>query len=75
MGTITPTEAREYLAGLALANEHEIEELRRTPVELKVRQICSLMSAAILHGDDAQREAEALKVRQRWAAFYQATRG
>jgi L-serine deaminase len=75
MSTITAAEAREYLAGLALANDHEIEELRRAPVELKLQQIWSLMSAAILHGDDARREAEALSVRERWAALYQATCG
>ena len=44
-------------------------------MELKLQQIWSLMSAAILHGDDAHREAEALRVRERWAALYQAMCG
>lgn len=75
MDTITAAEAREYLAGLARASDFEIEELRRAPVELKLRQIWSLMSASILQGDEAQREAGVLRVRERWAAIYQASRG
>jgi hypothetical protein len=71
---MTAAEVRQYLAGLALANDHEIEELRKAPVDLKLQQIWSLMSAAVLLGDDAEREADALAVRQRWEAFYQATR-
>jgi hypothetical protein len=74
MATTTAAEAREYLAGLALASDHEIEELRRAPLELKLRQIWSLMHAAILRGDDAHREAEVVRLRNRWAALYQAAR-
>jgi hypothetical protein len=38
-------EVRRYLAGLALANEYEIEELRKAPVELKLRQLWALMNS------------------------------
>jgi hypothetical protein len=69
---ITPAEVREYLAGLALANRFEIEELRKAPVELKLRQLWALMKSAHLFEDEAQREAEARAVRERWARLYRA---
>lgn len=72
MPPVSPTEVREYLAGLALANEFEIEELRRAPVELKLRQLWSLMRSADLFEDEAEREAEVRKVRERWARLYHA---
>jgi hypothetical protein len=68
----TPAETRDYLAGLALANQYEIEELRKTPVETKLRQIWALMGSAELFEDHALREAEVREVRRRWALLYQA---
>ncbi len=67
-----PKEAHKYLAGLALANTFEIEELRRAPIELKLRQLYTLMSAVDLFESQALREAEVNKVRGRWARLYQA---
>ena len=40
-GNVSPDEVRHYLAGLTLANAFEIEELRKAPVELKLRQLCA----------------------------------
>lgn len=64
--------AQAYLAGLALAGAFEIEELRRTPAELKLRQIWSLMTAASLLESDAQRQAEIAELRERWRLIRQA---
>jgi hypothetical protein len=72
MSTATPAEIRDYLAGLALANEFEIEELRKASAETKLRQLWALMKAAPLFEDTAQREAEAHGVRQRWDRLYRA---
>ncbi len=69
---MTLAEVRDYLAGLALANEFEIEELRKAPVELKLRQLWALMRSADLFADEAEREAEVRKVRERWARLYRA---
>lgn len=66
-------EMREYLAGLDRANEHEIEELRRTPPELKLRQLWALMTAAPLFGDAATREAEVSRIRERWVRLHELT--
>ncbi len=60
------TDVREYLAGLERASAFEIEELRRTPVALKLRQIESLMTAAALLEADGEREAGLAAVRDRW---------
>jgi hypothetical protein len=72
MCSITPTEIRDYLAGLALANEFEIQELRQASVETKLRQLWVLMGAAALFEDESQRETEVHDVRQRWARLYRA---
>jgi len=64
--------ARSHLAGLALANEFEIEELRTAPVELKLRQLWALMSSADLLDGTAERQAESERVRERWDRFFQA---
>jgi hypothetical protein len=71
---MSPEEARHYLAGLALANEFEIQELRNAPVELKLRQLWTLMTSAGLFDNGAQREAESRMVRERWVRLYQALR-
>ena len=72
MPSVSPEEVRRYLAGLALANEYEIEELRKAPLELKLRQLWALMSAAHLMEHDMQREAGARAVADRWARLYRA---
>ncbi len=60
------TDVRAYLAGLERASAFEIEELRSTPVALKLRQIGSLMTAAVLLETDVEREAGLAAVRERW---------
>lgn len=63
---MSPTAIQQYLAGLEAACAFEIEELRRTPVEIKVRQLASLMACADLFEDEAEREAGVAEVRERW---------
>jgi len=63
---VDPKHIREYLAGLELADVFEVEELRRTPIELKLRQIWSLMTSADLLDDEAGRESGIAEVRERW---------
>lgn len=72
MSSLDPRETREYLSGLKLANDFEIEELRRAPIELKVRQLWALMTAADLFEDEVLRDAEVRAVRERWARLYRA---
>lgn len=72
MSSLDPRETRQYLAGLKLANDFEIEELRRAPLELKVRQLWALMTSAGLFEDDAARSAEFRDVRERWGRLYRA---
>lgn len=74
MSSLSPEEVRQYLAGLALANEFEVQELRNAPVELKMRQLWTLMMSAELNVNSSQRAAEALEIRERWARLYQAFR-
>lgn len=69
---VTPKAVREYLAGLQQADAFEVEELRRTPVEVKLRQIWSLMTSADLLEKSAEREAGVTEVRERWRRLRQA---
>ena len=70
---MTPEQTRACLAGLKVANDFEIEELRKAPVELKLRQLWTLMNSEILFGKDDAREAKARDdVRRRWARLYKA---
>lgn len=72
MTVANPKSVRAYLAGLELAGAFEVEELRRTPIELKLRQIWSLMTSADLLQADAEREAGITEVRERWRRIRQA---
>ncbi|OGT80100.1 MAG: hypothetical protein A3H91_10130 [Gammaproteobacteria bacterium RIFCSPLOWO2_02_FULL_61_13] len=72
MTQVTPAEVRDYLAGLALASEYEIEELRNTPIETKLRQIWALMGSTALFEDSAQRGADHREIRERWARLHRA---
>lgn len=74
MSSMSPENARGYLAGLAIANEFEIQELRSAPVELKLRQLWTLMMSADLFENATQRETEVCKIRERWMRLYQALR-
>lgn len=69
---VNPKSVRDYLAGLKLADAFEVEELRRTPAELKLRQIWSLMTSAGLLENDTEREASVTEVRDRWKRIRQA---
>jgi hypothetical protein len=72
---MTPADVRRHMTALARANEFEIEELRRTPVELKLRQLWALMGSAHLFDDPAQREIDVRAVRERWSRLRQALCG
>ncbi|HEV2271515.1 MAG TPA: hypothetical protein VGR92_18860 [Steroidobacteraceae bacterium] len=73
MNRVNPKSVRDYLAGLELAGAFEVEELRRVPIELKLRQIWSLMTSADLLADDASRETGVNEVRERWRRIRQAS--
>ena len=72
MNGVSPKSVREYLSGLELAGVFEVEELRRTPIELKLRQIWSLMTSADLLEGEAERNAGIAEVRERWRRIRQA---
>jgi hypothetical protein len=71
----TPQSAADvqaWKARWAAINQREIEELRRMPVELKLKQLATLMFAAHLHEDDDTRSKGVAQVRARWVALRQA---
>ena len=75
MTSMTPTQARAYLKRWAIVNQFEIEELRRTPMELKLQQLSALMASRHLFAADSTREKGVRQVRMRWAKLRKALGG
>jgi len=75
MAAITPTEARAYFKRWELVKEIELVELRRTSMDVKLRQLSALMASRGLFGVDPERENGVQLVRDRWAYLRQALRG
>jgi len=71
MTAITPEEARDYLDRWALVQAVELEELRRTPMDTKLRQLASLMASREQFTEDPTRENDVQEVRRRWAQLKQ----
>jgi len=59
MTAITPEEARDYLDRWALVQAVELEELRRTPMDTKLRQLASLMASREQFTEDLTGERRA----------------
>ena len=64
---ITKKQAREYKRRWKLVNQAEIEELRRTPMELKFRQLQMLMASVDEMGWRDGLADGVEEVRERWA--------
>lgn len=74
MSEITPEEARAYFKRFELLREQEAQQLARTPIETKLRQLASLMASRHLF-PDPDREAGVQAVRERWARLRRAMSG
>jgi hypothetical protein len=69
---MTREEAAEWRSRWSRVNEAEIEELRRTPVSVKLEQLAAMMSAALEMGwTDALGRGEE-EVRARWKRIREA---
>jgi len=75
MAEITPDEARAYLKRRELLSEAEVEELRPTPIEVKLRQLAALMESRHLFGPEPDREEKVCLVRERWVQLRRALGG
>ena len=69
---MTPEQVRAFFERWRLLREVEAEELRRTPLDSKLRQLAALMESRTALGFDPQREAETQAVRERWEAIKKA---
>ena len=75
MPPITSDEARAYFERWALVRDRESQELRRTSMETKLRQLASLMSSRFVFGSEPDREKEVDVVRERWNRLRQTPGG
>ncbi|MGH8220539.1 MAG: hypothetical protein ACREUT_18550 [Steroidobacteraceae bacterium] len=75
MAALTPEEARAYFERWEWVRDAEAAELRRTSVEVKLRQLGALMASRDLFGPEPDRDAQIREVRDRWARLRQALSG
>jgi hypothetical protein len=62
----TKAELRAWMDRWKLVNDYEREELRSTPVDVKFRQLATLMHSAHALGWKTSTQAEIDMVRDRW---------
>jgi hypothetical protein len=75
MAKITPEEARSYADRWVAVETFQVEELRRTPMNIKLLQLAALMASRHLFAHDAERDKGVLEVRKRWAQLRLALHG
>jgi hypothetical protein len=75
MAVITPAEAHAYCNRWELVKEIELIELRRTSMDIKLRQLSALMASRSLFAADPEREIGVQRVRDRWARLGQVLSG
>jgi hypothetical protein len=75
MAAVTPAEAQAYLKRWELVKQIELTELRRTSMDVKLRQLSALMASRDLFGVDPERAHGVQLVRERWARLRQALGG
>jgi len=71
---MTRAQARAWKRRWRLVNQAEIEELRRTPMEQKLRQLAVLMASTDEMGWTEQLAAEEEQVRKLWIRLRKAAR-
>jgi hypothetical protein len=62
---VSDKDALAYLARWQLVRQAEIAELRRTPMDIKLRQLAALMASRGLFHADPKRELQSQQVRER----------
>jgi len=75
MAAITPAEAQAYFKRWEMVKEIELIELRRTSMDVKLRQLSALIASRGLFGANPERENGVRLVRDRWALLRQALGG
>lgn len=68
-------DAQAYLARWRLVREAELAELRRTPMDIKLRQLAALMASRGLFNADPDSDLQAQQVRERWVRLRQVLGG
>ncbi len=69
---MTKAEARAWRRRWKLVNEFQREELRRTPIEVKFRQLAYLMEFARQFPPTKKELRERAEVRERWSRLRKA---
>ena len=66
MSALIPEQAQEYSRRWQQAHHQETRELRQASLDLKLRQLASLMASREYFPADTQREQAVAAIRERW---------
>jgi len=66
MQSTDKSDLQAWMARWKIVNDFEREELRRTPIDTKVRQLAAMMRMARALGWDAESQGEVDHVRSLW---------
>ena len=72
MKSMTHEQARQFADRWQLVRAQEADELRRCPIEVKLRQLATLMASRDLIPPDPRREQLVAATRRRWSQLRQA---
>jgi len=72
---ISPSDAQALLNRWSMVRDAERDQLQTTPMEIKFRQLASLMESRGLFGNNPKREQEVAEVRARWLRLRQVMGG
>jgi hypothetical protein len=72
MPLITPKQARAFLERWKIVGRAEIDALRESSMETRLRQLSALVASRPLFGLDPDRERGIQQVRERWARIRKA---
>lgn len=72
---MTREEGKQFKKRWALVNAREIEELRNTPIEVKLRQLAAMMASVRQLGWEEALASEAESARQQWQRLRRAYGG
>ena len=72
MKSMTPEQAQQFAERWRQVRGQETDELRRVPIEVKLRQLATLMASRDLLPPDPRREQLVAATRKRWSQLRQA---
>lgn len=75
MTPITPKRAQAYFDRWRTVGDRELAESRKSSMDVRLRQLSTLVDSRRLFGEDPDRKRGVAEVRERWAGIRRASNG